>query len=84
MREVVSTAAPTPTSRRLTVLFVVLTLGLLWVSIAFVLEVFGVGDNAVLGVNLGLGFALIAGMVVVYYRLFVPHRLALEQGEDLW
>ena len=84
MREVVSSAAPTPTSRRLTVLFVVLSLGLVWVSLAFALEVLGVGDPVVLGVNLGLGFALIAGMLVVYYRLFVPHRLALEQGEDLW
>lgn len=84
MREIVSEVTPTPTSRRLTALFVVLALALVWVSIAFVLEVLGVGDTVVLGINLAAGFAIIALMAVVYYRLFVPHRLVLEHGEDLW
>lgn len=84
MREIVSAAPPSPTSRRLTGLFVLLALGLIWVSLAFVIEVFGVGSTPVLGVNLAAGFALIALLAVVYYRLFVPHRIVLEADEDLW
>jgi hypothetical protein len=84
MRDSLSTAPPTPESRRLTALFVVLALGLVWVSLAFVLEVFGLGNTVVLGLNLAVGFALIALMAMVYYRLFVPHRIVLEADEDLW
>lgn len=84
MREVVSTVPASPTNRRLTAVFVLLALALIWVSIAFVFEVFGAADSTVLGINLALGFGLIGVMTVVYYRLFIPHRLVLEKGEDLW
>ncbi|MFB6353565.1 MAG: hypothetical protein ABEJ92_05710 [Halobacteriales archaeon] len=84
MRDVISEASPAPTSRLLTAGFVVLSLALLWTAFAFVVEVFGAGDPTVLGLNLAAGFALIGLMAVVYYRLFVPHRLVLEHGEDLW
>ena len=84
MREVLSSVAPAPTSRVLTALFVVLSLGLLWTALAFTIEVFGAGDSAVLAVNLALGFVLLGLMALVYYRLFVPHRLLIEHGEDLW
>lgn len=84
MREVVSSVPGSPTSRRLTAVFVVLALALIWVAIALVLEIFGAGDPTVLGINLAVGFSLIGLMAVVYYRLFIPHRLVLEKGEDLW
>jgi len=84
MREVLSTVAPVPTSRVLTVLFVVLALGLIWTAFAFTLEVFGAANPVVLGLNLAMGFAVFGLMTVVYYRLFVPHRIVIEQGEDLW
>lgn len=84
MHEFLSAVQPKPTSRRLTALFVVLALGLLWVAFAFTVEVFGAGDPTVLGLNLALAFALIGLMAIVYYRLFVPHRFVFEQGEDLW
>ncbi|MDX1748351.1 MAG: hypothetical protein R3324_20640 [Halobacteriales archaeon] len=82
MREIVSEVAPKPTSRRLTVAFVVLALGLTWISIAFTIEVFGAGNPVVLGTNLATGFAVMALLAVVYYRLFVPHRLVVETGGD--
>jgi len=84
MREVVSLTEPKPTSRLLTGLFVVLALALIWVAFAFALETFGAGNHVVLGTDLAMGFALIALLLVVYYRLFVPHRLVIEHGEDLW
>lgn len=84
MREVISEAGPSESSRLLTILFVILGIALIWVSIAFTIEVFGPANPTVLGVNLAAGFAIIGLMMIVYYRLFVPHRFVLERDEDLW
>lgn len=84
MRETLSEAAPAASSRLLTIVFVALGLALIWVSIAFTVEVFGAADSTVLGTNLAFGFAIIGLMAIVYYRLFVPHRIMLEHDEDLW
>lgn len=83
MRRVVSVAPPS-TSRRLTAVFVVLSLLLVWIGLAFSIEVFGRANPVVLGLNVGLGFAILAGLVVLYYRLFHSHRIVIEHDEDLW
>ncbi|HYW69185.1 MAG TPA: hypothetical protein VE960_06225 [bacterium] len=83
MREIISETPPRE-SRLLTGAFVVLALALIWVAFAFTLEVFGAANPVVLGVNLASGFAILGLMTIAYYRLFVPHRMVLEQDEDLW
>ena len=84
MREVISEVTPKEDSRVLMALFVLASLVLIWTSIAFSLEVFGLGNTTVLGVNLTMGFAALGVMALTYYRMFVPHRLVIEHGEDLW
>lgn len=83
MREIVSEAPPSA-SRRLFALAVVLSLSLIWVGFAIVLEVFGAANPLVLGLNVGIGFAVMALLALTYYRLFHPHRIVIERGEDLW
>ncbi|MFB6253841.1 MAG: hypothetical protein ABEI06_04465 [Halobacteriaceae archaeon] len=84
MREIISESSPTPSSKILIGIFVVLNLLLLWVAVAFIIEVFGAADPTILGMNLAAGFALIGLLVIIYYRLFVPHKIVYERDEDLW
>ncbi|MFB6165330.1 MAG: hypothetical protein ABEJ31_09250 [Haloarculaceae archaeon] len=84
MREIVDVSAPTDRRRLATVVYVVLSLALVFVAIQFTREVFGAGDPTVLGLDLAMGFALIGLMALAYYRLFLEHRLVLERDEDLW
>lgn len=83
MREVVSEVGPDD-SRVVLVAFAASSLALLWIGLAFSIEVFGAANPTVLGLNVGLGFGLLAAMTVLYFRLFYPHRVVLERGEDLW
>lgn len=84
MREIIAESPPTESRRLATAVFVVLVLALIWVALAFTLEVFGAANPTVLGLNLAFGFAIIGLMAITYYRLFVPHRFVLERDEDLW
>lgn len=83
MREIASELRPSE-SRALLIGFAICALALMWIGVALSLEVFGSADPSVLGVNIGLGFAVLAIMTVLYYRLVYPHRIVVEHGEDLW
>lgn len=84
MRESISEAPANPGSRILLAVYIVLFLALLSVSFDFVVGVLTGSSSSVLGLNLAAGFAIVALMVLVYYRMFVPHRFMIEHDEDIW
>ena len=65
-------------------LFIVLSLVLMSASIGFGVGVFIDLSTTILGVLLAVSFASIAGMAMLYHRLFHEHRIVLEYDEDLW
>ncbi|MFB6268031.1 MAG: hypothetical protein ABEI31_10255 [Halodesulfurarchaeum sp.] len=83
MNEEVSTAAPS-TSGRLVAAFITFSVALFVVGVAFAGGVVMGLSQTVLGVVLAIGFALLAGMLLLYYRMTAPHRILVEYDEELW
>lgn len=89
MNEIISEATASTSGKHVFV-FVAASLGLFVVGLAFAYGVLVgfVSDPATnqtyLGVVLGSGFALLAVIVYLYFRMTAPHRIVLEYDEDLW
>lgn len=83
MIEVISEAAPS-TSGKHVFGFIALSIGLILVGVVFAFGVFTGMDQTILGVVLSAGFAMLAGMVLLYDRMSSAHRIVLESDEDLW
>lgn len=83
MHEIISEAAPS-TSGKLVFGFIALSLGLMGVGVVFAIGVFTGMAQTYLGVVLAAGFAILAGMLLLYDRMTTPHRIVLEHDEELW
>lgn len=83
MHKVIS-EAPASTSGKLVFAFIALSIGLMGVGVAFAFGVFTGMSQTLLGVVLSAGFAMLAGMLLLYDRMSTPHRIILEKDEDLW
>ena len=83
MYEVLSNAVPN-SSRRWVGLYVLSSLGLVVLGMAFAHGVFTGMSQTVLGLILSAGFALLALALLGYVRVWYPHRVMLETDEELW
>ena len=83
MREVISRTPPTDSSTVLGA-FITLSLVLIGASAGFATGIFLEVSTPVLGTTLAIAFASLAGMVLLYHRLFHDHRIVIEYDEDLW
>lgn len=83
MREVISSVPPTDSSYVMGG-FISLSLVLAMAGLGFGGGVLLGTSTTILGVLLAIAFASIAGMAVLYHRLFHEHRIVIEYNEDLW
>lgn len=83
MREVISRQPPADSSTLMGA-FITVSLVLIAASIGFAAGVFLDVSTPVLGTTLAVAFASLAGMVLLYHRLFQDHRIVIEYDEDLW
>ncbi|MFB6153315.1 MAG: hypothetical protein ABEJ27_03590 [Halodesulfurarchaeum sp.] len=83
MHEEVSAAGPS-TSGRQVAAFITFSIGLFLVGLAFAGGVVIGLSQTLLGVLLAIGFALLGGMTLLYYRMTASHRILLEYDEELW
>lgn len=89
MHEIVSEAEASTSGKHVFV-FIAASLSLFVLALAFAYGVlFGfvsepATNQTYLGVVLGLGFAMLAVIVYLYFRMTAPHRIVLEYDEDLW
>ena len=83
MYEAISEAASSQ-SRGITAIFVLSSLGLLVLGMAFAHGVFTGMAQIYLGLLLSAGFALIAVMLLTSLRLGYTHRITIETDEELW
>ncbi|MFW6384956.1 MAG: hypothetical protein ACOCY7_02350 [Halodesulfurarchaeum sp.] len=64
--------------------FALANLGLMVIAVVFAYGVFTGMDQLWLGLLLSAGFALIAVSLLVYSRINFPHRIVLEEDDELW
>jgi hypothetical protein len=83
MHEIISEAPPS-TSGKHVFAFIALSIGVILVGVVFAFGVFTGMNQTYLGVVLAAGFAILAGMLVLYDRMSTAHRIVLEYDEDLW
>lgn len=83
MREIISRVPPSDSST-VTGAFIALSLVLVGASTGFAAGIFLEVSTPVLGTTLAIAFASLAGMTLLYHRLFHEHRIIVEYDEDLW
>lgn len=63
-------------------IYILLSVGLLVVSVAILFEVFGSTNPYSLGRRLSAGFAILALLIFTHYRRNFAHRLLIEDPDE--